>query len=375
LAGAGLGSRRAIEVWIRDGRVTVNGRVAQLGDRAGEADDIRLDGRKLQLGGQGAAAPDAVLIYHKPLGEVTTRSDPQGRPTVFERLPPPPQGRWIVVGRLDVKTSGLLLFTTDGDLAHRLMHPSSEIEREYLVRVRGRPQPGIIRKLLEGVELEDGLARFDRVTQEGAAEDGPAQRLGLGMGPRASLGLSQGANPGVNLGTSQSVNQGVHRGVSWSTKRSGADPGVGRGASLNANRGADDSATRNAGRGADQTASQRGRFVESRWVDRGADQSGGQGIGQSVDQGTDQGVGQGINTTFRVVLHEGRNREVRRLWQAVGLDVSRLLRVRYGPIELPRDLRPGAARLMEAAQIARLAAAAERKEGVGSGAAGKPRGI
>ncbi len=227
LAGAGLGSRRTIEGWIREGRVSVAGHTAELGDRASPRDDVRLDGRKLDLG---RAAPCAreLLLYNKPLGEVTTRSDPQGRPTVFERLPPPGHGRWIAVGRLDVNTSGLLLLTTDGELAQRLMHPSSEIEREYLVRVRGRPDPATLRRLLTGVELEDGLARFDRMVAEG--------------------------------------------------------PGA-----------------------------------------------------------------------FRVVLHEGRNREVRRLWGAVGHEVSRLLRIRYGPIELPRDLRPGTSRKADAALGARLA--------------------
>jgi 23S rRNA pseudouridine2605 synthase len=163
------------------------------------------------------------LLYHKPVGEVTTRRDPQGRPTVFDRLPPPPHGRWIVVGRLDVGTSGLLLFTTDGDLAHRLMHPSSCIEREYLVRVQGRPDGDTIRKLLRGVPLEDGPAAFDRVMEEPASRGEAASRY----------------------------------------------------------------------------------------------------------------------ASYRLVLHEGRNREVRRMWEAVGYEVSRLLRIRYGPIELPRDLRPG----------------------------------
>ncbi len=213
-----------------------------------------LDGRKLELNPAQLSSRE-LLLYHKPVGEVTTRSDPQGRPTVFERLPAPRSGRWITVGRLDVNTSGLLLLTTDGELAHRLMHPSSEIEREYLVRVRGRPHPGLIRQLLEGVELDDGTARFDRVTQE--MSDGEAS--------------------------------------------------------------------------------------------------------------------EGINTTFRVVLHEGRNREVRRLWQAVGLEVSRLLRVRYGPIELPRDLRPGATRVADASMTERLLAAAEARGAPrGQGAARRP---
>jgi 23S rRNA pseudouridine2605 synthase len=239
LAAAGLGSRRTVEQWIRDGRVTVAGRVAQLGDRAAPGDDVRLDGRKLDLNPAQLTTRE-LLLYHKPVGEVTTRSDPQGRPTVFERLPQPRSGRWITVGRLDVNTAGLLLFTTDGELAHRLMHPSSEIEREYLVRVRGSPQPHVTRQLLEGVQLDDGPARFDRITQETA--DGDASSAS--------------------------------------------------------------------------------------------------------------------HSTFRVVLHEGRNREVRRLWNAVGFDVSRLLRVRYGPIELPRDLRPGASRPADTATIERLSALA-----------------
>jgi 23S rRNA pseudouridine2605 synthase len=243
LAGAGLGSRRTVEDWIRAGRVSVAGRVAQLGDRAGPKDEVRLDGRKLTL--SAAQHPDAqeLLLYYKPAGEVTTRADPQRRPTVFERLPEPAGGRWINVGRLDVNTSGLLLLTTDGELAHRLMHPSNEVEREYLVRVRGQPGPGVIRQLLAGVQLEDGPARFDRVV----AEDTVAE----------------------NGGPSHS--------------------------------------------------------------------------------------------TFRVVLHEGRNREVRRLWNAVGFEVSRLLRIRYGPVELPRDMRPGSARRADPAVLEALRAVVRRE--------------
>jgi 23S rRNA pseudouridine2605 synthase len=161
LAGAGHGSRRGIEEWIRGGRVTINGRVATLGDRATHADQICLDGRALDLGG--SAATVEVLLYHKPIGEVTTRSDPDGRPTVFDRLPTPASGRWIVVGRLDVNTSGLLLFTNDGELAHRLMHPSTEVRREYLVRLRGLPSAPVLERLRRGVQLEDGPANFDRI--------------------------------------------------------------------------------------------------------------------------------------------------------------------------------------------------------------------
>lgn len=233
LAASGLASRRAVEEWIRAGRITVNGRTAQLGDRAASTDTVCLDGRRLELDGIEGAAE--LLLYYKPLGEVTTRADPQGRPTVFERLPAPSAGRWIAVGRLDVNTSGLLLLTTDGELAYKLMHPSAEVEREYRVRVRGRPGPEVLEKLTAGVLLEDGPARFDRILPEGPGE----------------------------------------------------------GAS-------------------------------------------------------------GSHSSFRVVLHEGRNREVRRLWQALGYEVSRLSRVRYGPVELPKDLRPGRARRAEAALLSRL---------------------
>jgi 23S rRNA pseudouridine2605 synthase len=229
LAGLGLGSRRTVEEWIRAGRISIGGRTAQLGDRGGPGDDVRLDGRKLDLG-RSAGSPE-LLLYYKPVGEVTTRRDPERRPTVFDRLPPPSLGRWISVGRLDVNTSGLLLLTTDGELAHRLMHPSSEVEREYLVRLRGRPDPGVIRRVLDGVDIGDGSARFDRVDPEPA-----------------------------------------------------------------------------------------GRTLEA-----AADTA-------------------GSHSSFRVVLREGRKREVRRIWQAAGFEVSRLLRVRYGPIGLPRNMRPGEAR-------------------------------
>jgi 23S rRNA pseudouridine2605 synthase len=229
LASAGHGSRRGIEEWIRAGRVTINGRVAVLGDRASESDVICLDGRALDLGGK--LENTEVLIYHKPLGEVTTRSDPEGRPTVFDRLPEPRSGRWIVVGRLDVNTTGLLLFTNDGELAHRLMHPSSEIVREYRVRLRGTPSATVLDRLRQGVPLEDGPANFDRIDIE--------------------------------------ASEGSH---SW----------------------------------------------------------------------------------FRVTLHEGRNREVRRLFEHEGFVVSRLSRLRYGTVELPGDLRNGACRWLDSAGVAEL---------------------
>ena len=186
LAAAGVGSRRGIEQWLRDGRLTVNGSVAKLGDRAEPGDQFLLDGQPLQVA-QVAAAPETdagatMLLYHKPTGEVTTRHDPQGRPTVFDRLPPAPAGRWVVVGRLDVNTSGLLLFTNDGALAHRLMHPSFEVQRSYLVRVRGTPGPDLPAKLLRGVLLEDGPARFSRVEPRGRSEGHTWFEVTLGEG-------------------------------------------------------------------------------------------------------------------------------------------------------------------------------------------------
>jgi len=228
LAAAGLGSRRGIEEWLRAGRLTVNGAVARLGDRAEPGDRFALDGTALTLPEAGndldaAGAGRAVLLYHKPTGEVTTRHDPENRPTVFDRLPAAPTGRWVVVGRLDVNTSGLLLFTNDGALAHRLMHPSYEVERRYLVRVRGIPGAELIERLREGVMLEDGLARFDQVQERGRSE-----------------------------------------GHSW----------------------------------------------------------------------------------YEVGLREGRNREVRRAFEAAGYEVSRLKRLAYGPFVLPEDLPAGKARLL-----------------------------
>lgn len=216
LARAGLGSRREIERWIAEGRVNVDGRRASIGDRVGGREQIRVDGRPVRLSGRGA--PVRVLRYHKPAGEVCTRRDPQGRPTVFDRLPRIADSRWVAVGRLDLNTSGLLLFTNDGELAGRLMHPSCEIPREYAARVREGLTSEVRRRLLRGVRLEDGVARFDSIADAG---------------------------------------------------------------------------------------------------------------------------GSGANRWYKVVLKEGRNREVRRLWESQGIAVSRLIRVRFGPIALPRGLSLG----------------------------------
>jgi 23S rRNA pseudouridine2605 synthase len=218
LAAAGLGSRREIEAWIRAGRLSINARPARLGDRITTADRITLDGRLLKMLIHAAPAPRRLLLYHKPEGELTTRKDPEGRPTVFESLPRLRRSRWISIGRLDTNTSGLLLFTTDGELANRLMHPSHEIEREYAVRVLGKITHMQITALQTGVNLADGMAKFDAIREAG---------------------------------------------------------------------------------------------------------------------------GEGANHWYHVTLKEGRNREVRRLWEAVGVTVSRLIRIRYGTINLPRLLPRG----------------------------------
>ncbi len=217
LAAQGLGSRRELERWIADGRISVNGKVATLGDRVVESDTLRVDGRI--VGEKREEKPRTrVLCYHKPVGEVCTRDDPEGRDTVFEHLPRLRVGRWIQIGRLDLNTSGLLLFTNDGELANRLMHPSYTIEREYAVRILGEVDAEVLERLRKGVELDDGPAHFDQLLDAG---------------------------------------------------------------------------------------------------------------------------GEGANHWYHVVLKEGRNREVRRLWESQGLTVSRLQRVRYGNVALQRRLRPG----------------------------------
>ena len=217
LARAGVGSRREMEDWISKGRVTVDGKPASLGDRVSTAQAVRVDGHPVQLASEEQQIC-RVLAYHKPEGEICSRTDPEGRPTVFARLPKIKGARWIAIGRLDINTSGLLLFTTDGELANRLMHPKFEVEREYAVRVFGDINDAMIQRLRTGVELEDGKANFKKIK----------------------------ALPG-----------------------------------------------------------------------------------------------EGINRWFHVVLTEGRNREVRRMWESQGAVVSRLIRVRYGDLLLPKHIPAG----------------------------------
>jgi len=159
LARAGYGSRRVMETWISAGRIKVNGAIAGLGDRVGPDDKILVDGKKLAAN-TAIEVPQRILLYNKPIGEICTRDDPEGRKTVFDNLPELHHARWVAIGRLDINTSGLLLFTTDGELANRLMHPSSQVEREYAVRVLGDVSPEMIAAMHEGVMLEDGKARF-----------------------------------------------------------------------------------------------------------------------------------------------------------------------------------------------------------------------
>jgi 23S rRNA pseudouridine2605 synthase len=171
LARAGVASRRTAEEWILEGRVSVDGKVATLGDRVSGEEIIRVDGKPVKT----TAAAESVcrvVAYNKPEGEVCTRTDPEGRPTVFNRLPKLKNERWVCVGRLDINTQGLLLFTTDGELANKLMHPSSQVEREYAVRVKGELTEEQKRSLLNGIQLEDGLANFNRISDASGSEEG-----------------------------------------------------------------------------------------------------------------------------------------------------------------------------------------------------------
>jgi 23S rRNA pseudouridine2605 synthase len=166
LAQLGLGSRREIEEWIKAGRIVLNGRKAELGERCGPGDRATVNGRPIHLARNSGAAT-RVLLYHKPTGEVVSRRDPEGRPVIFTQLPRPERGRWIAVGRLDINTQGLLLVTTNGELANRLMHPSRQVERQYAVRVLGNIDPAVIDRLARGVDLEDGPARFETIEAAG----------------------------------------------------------------------------------------------------------------------------------------------------------------------------------------------------------------
>jgi 23S rRNA pseudouridine2605 synthase len=166
LAQAGLGSRREVEEWIRNGRITINGQPAKLGDRYKIGDRLTVNGRPLDLA-ERLRIPTRVLLYHKPAGEIVSRRDPEGRPVIFTQLPKLPKGRWVAVGRLDINTQGLLLVTTNGELANRMMHPSREIEREYAVRVLGPIPDSVLDRLAKGVVLEDGPARFETIQAAG----------------------------------------------------------------------------------------------------------------------------------------------------------------------------------------------------------------
>ena len=233
MARMGLASRREIEAWITAGRVKVNGAVASLGVRVDLHDAIAVDGKVIRRE-EAAESVRRVIIYNKPEGEICTRDDPEGRPTVFDRLPRPKDGRWINIGRLDINTTGLLMFTTDGELANRLMHPSFQMDREYAVRVRGEVDEEMIERLKAGVMLEDGPAKFTDIKEA---------------------------------------------------------PG-----------------------------------------------------------------GEGFNHWYHCVVMEGRNREVRRLWESQGLVVSRLKRVRFGPVFLNSDLPMGRWREMSQYEVDILSA-------------------
>ena len=240
LADLGVESRRTIERWIEQGKIKVNGRVAQLGDKVGPHSRISVDGRPLRS--KPRPRQPRVILYNKPEGEISTRKDPGNRPTVFRHLPGLKGERWVAVGRLDINTRGLLLFTNDGELANRLMHPRFGMEREYLCRVYGRVNADSMQRLKAGVMLDRKRVRFEQVRrQRGQGDDG--------------------GNPGG---------------------------------------------------------------------------------------------GQPRNSWYSVVVSEGKYREVRRMWEAVGCRLSRLIRVRYGDVILPKTLKPGQWRELKPTAISGL---------------------
>ena len=252
LADAGMGSRREMEELIVAGRVSVNGEPAHIGQRILPTDQVRINGKPVKR--KLPNKPPRVLLYHKPTGEIVSHADPEGRPSVFDKLPPMKTAKWVAVGRLDFNTEGLLLLTTSGDLANRFMHPRYNVEREYAVRVIGELEESARQKLLRGVELDDGPANFLRIQDGG---------------------------------------------------------------------------------------------------------------------------GEGTNRWYHVMLAEGRNREVRRMFEAVGLTVSRLIRTRHGPLSLPRGLKRGRWEELDDQQVRALLAAVGLKmpsaDAKGRGGAGAPR--
>ena len=232
LARQGVASRRHIEALITEGKLRLNGEIAVAGDQVSPGDVIMLEGKKIVIRDDDNQMP-RVIAYHKPEGEICSRDDPQGRPTIFDKLPRIVHARWVAIGRLDINTAGLILLTDNGELANKLMHPSSQVEREYIVRTIGMASSAVMQQLVNKVDLEDGPARFEAVNYVGG--------------------------------------------------------------------------------------------------------------------------GEGVNHWYHVTILEGRNREVRRMWEAVGLKVSRLKRVRYGTVTLASTHRQRAVKELHEREVIALA--------------------
>lgn len=250
LASLGIASRRTIETWITDKRILIDGRVAQLGDKVNSASRISIDGKTLSLP-EKSSTPPRVILYHKPEGEISTRKDPQNRCTVFSRLPKLKDERWVAVGRLDINTRGLLLFTNDGEIANRLMHPRFGLEREYLCRVYGKVDANSIKRLKQGITIDSQFMQFQkiRLQSEGGKSDNAKQE--------------------------------------------------------------------NA-----KNAKEKNNVPRNVW--------------------------------YSVIVTEGKYREIRRMWEAVGCSLSRLIRVRYGDVVLPKNLQPGQWQELKPAAIEKL---------------------